>query len=66
MERWNSDRVPDLGLRYDVFDAGGQFLGAVKLPPDFEPTDIGSNYVLGLWEDDLEVQYALRYELVKP
>lgn len=65
-ERWNDDRIPDLGLAYDVFDAGGQFLGLVELPPNFEPTDIGANYVLGLWEGEFEVQYALKFALEKP
>ena len=65
-ERWNGDRIPDTGLGYDVFASSGQFLGVVQLPPNFEPTDIGSNYILGLWEDDLEVQYALKLALLKP
>ena len=65
-ERWNGDRIPDLGLRYDVFDASGRFLGVVHLPPNFEPTDIGTDYILGLWEDEFDVQYAVKYLLIKP
>ena len=57
---------PERAMRFDVFDPDGFFLGAVQLPPNFEPTDIGDDYVLGLWEDELEVQYALKYDLVKP
>ena len=65
-ERWNDDRIPAYGLRFDVFEAGGRFLGAIELPANFEPTDIGADYVLGLWEDEFEVQYALKFDLIKP
>jgi hypothetical protein len=65
-ERWNDDRIPEQGLRFDVFNASGHFLGSVDMPDNFQPTDIGFDYVLGLWEDEFEVQYALEFELLKP
>ena len=65
-ERWNSEQIPESGLRYDVFDRSGRYLGAVAFPPGFEPTDIGTDFVLGLWEDEFEVQYVLKYDLFKP
>jgi hypothetical protein len=65
-ERWNAERIPESGLRYDVFDRSGRYLGVVAFPPSFEPTDIGSDHVLGLWEDEFEVQYVLKFDLIKP
>ncbi len=63
---WYEDGVRGFPMRFDVFESSGRFLGAVEMPDNFRPTDIGHDYVLGLSEDDLEVQYALKYQLVKP
>ncbi len=56
----------DRTVQWDVFDAEGIWLGVVRGPDGFRVTDIGSDYLLGLWKDDLEVEHALLYELIKP
>jgi hypothetical protein len=41
-----------------VFSAEGYLLGTVDLPPGLEILEIGSDYVLGLWHDEFDVQYV--------
>ncbi len=48
-----------------VFDPEGQWLGVVTTPPGFRPTDIGSDYLLGMWEDEFEVEHVQLYELTR-
>lgn len=57
---------PDAPPRWDVFDTSGRFLGTVDGPARFNPTDIGSDYILGVWEDELEVNHVLLYALIHP
>lgn len=49
-----------------VFDTGGQWLSTIVFPPRFDPLDIGADYVLGRWQDELDVEYVRVYGLVKP
>jgi hypothetical protein len=51
---------------WSVFTAEGRLLGTVALPERFRVTEIGTDYVLGTWRDDLDVQYVRLYRLVKP
>ena len=50
---------------YLVFDRAGVFLGPVVLP-QIQVLDIGDDYVIGVFEDDLEVEYLQLFEIVKP
>jgi hypothetical protein len=71
------DRVGNLWVRQDepragapepvdhlVFDLNGVLLGVVALPP-IEVLEIGDDHVIGIYRDDLEVQYLQVHELVK-
>jgi len=49
-----------------VFDPSGALLGLVRLPDRFRALEIGDDYVLGIWRDDLWVPYVQLHELVKP
>ncbi len=51
--------------QWHVFDPDGQWLGVVEAPAGFRPTDIGADYVLGTWLDELDVEHVQMYELVK-
>jgi hypothetical protein len=53
----------DTTQRWMVFDSSGVARGVVDLPPALEVQDIGSDYVLGRWRDDLRVEYVRRYRL---
>jgi len=48
-----------------VFDPDGRFLGSVTLPARFTPYQIGSDFILGRWEDELEVEYVDVFDLTK-
>lgn len=39
-------------VSWAVFNPKGDMLGQVALPAAFRPTDIGADYVLGVWTDD--------------
>ena len=49
-----------------VFDAGGVLLGTLTAPDGLDILDVGDDYALGLWRDDLAVEYVRLYGLVKP
>ena len=49
--------------RYTVFDGQGRMLGPVTLPERFRLFEIGGDYVLGAWQDELDVEYVRVYPL---
>lgn len=51
---------------WSVFDPSGRLLGQVELPEGLTLYQVGDDYVLGRWRDDLDVEYIVMYELVKP
>ncbi len=48
---------------YTVFDAEGKLFGRLRMPDRFQVTEIGSDYVLGRYTDDLDVEYLRLYRL---
>lgn len=48
---------------WSVFGANGVWLGDVKMPARFSPTDIGDNYVLGIARDDDDMPTVVRFTL---
>ncbi len=57
---------PDGRQRWTVFDAGGVMLGSVYLPEGLRVTQIGDDFVLGIWQDELGVESVRQYALIKP
>ncbi|MXW18423.1 MAG: hypothetical protein F4X60_14245 [Gemmatimonadetes bacterium] len=53
------------GSLWTVFDAQGRVLGFVETPDGLEIFEIGEDYILGLWRDELEVEYVQMWELVR-
>ncbi|HEX6861540.1 MAG TPA: hypothetical protein VF414_01930 [Thermoanaerobaculia bacterium] len=53
-------------ISWTVFDPQGRMLGQVSLPSNFRPTDIGADYILGVWTDELGVERVRMYPLRKP
>ena len=49
--------------RWKVFDRNGALLGTVLSPADVEILEIGTDYLLGWWRDDLDVEYLRMYAL---
>ena len=50
---------------YLVFDPEGLLLGNVTLPP-IDVLEIGDDYVLGVFRDEMEVEYLRVHSIVKP
>jgi hypothetical protein len=55
-------RTPE---RWYVFDPEGRLFGEVAMPAGFRPHDIGSDWLVGVTRDELEVEYVEVYELRK-
>ena len=48
---------------WDVFDPEGRWLTTLTLPSSFRAHDIGEDYILGVWKDDMDVEYVRMYAL---
>lgn len=46
-----------------TFAPDGKGLGEVALPPNLVVTEIGEDYLLGTWRDELDVEYVRMYSL---
>ncbi|MGW8265097.1 MAG: hypothetical protein ACWGSQ_01950 [Longimicrobiales bacterium] len=56
---------PEVAGSWEVFDPNGVWLGAVRTPPGIDPRAIGSEWLLGVERDDLDVEYVVVYPLIK-
>jgi hypothetical protein len=56
-------RPGDERRRWVVFAPDGRALGAVETPPALRVLEIGRDYVLGVWQDDLDVEHVRLHEL---
>jgi hypothetical protein len=54
------------GSRWSVFNQGGRWLGEVEMPEGLHPLHISGDAVVGVWRDDLEVEYVHVHPLMKP
>jgi hypothetical protein len=59
-------RPADARPRWTVFAPGGHMLGLVATPPGLRITDIGHDYLLGVWRDELDVEHVRLHRLHKP
>ncbi|MFG1691428.1 6-bladed beta-propeller [Gemmatimonadota bacterium] len=53
-------------VEWSVFDPNGRWLCDVTMPTDLRVFEIGNDYVLALWRDDLDIEYVRVYGLIKP
>ena len=52
------------GLEFwDVFDSSGQKVTTVTTPRDVTIQTIGEDYILGVWKDEMDVEYVRMYSL---
>jgi hypothetical protein len=49
--------------RWQLFDSEGRWLTTVETPVRFRVLDIGVDYLLGVWRDELDVEYVHLYGL---
>ena len=65
----HGSRVPP----FQVYTPDGEWLGTVSVPPGLQQEnlglpvrlEIGDDYILGVWRDELEVEYVKMYGLAK-
>lgn len=64
---WISEWAPYPGIpeRWGVFDGRGGWLGEVRTPRGFFPYAVGSDWILGVERDDMDVEYVVVYPLLK-
>lgn len=48
---------------WDVFDGEGRYLGFVEIPLDIERLDLQAGRVIGVYEDELDVQHLVVFEI---
>lgn len=51
---------------WEVFAPGGQWMGTLQTPANFRVLDIGTDYVLGSWSDELDVEHVQQLVLSRP
>jgi hypothetical protein len=54
------------GRTWSVFGVEGVWLGDVTFPDRFRPLEIGDDYVLGRFGDELDVEHVQLWKLAKP
>jgi hypothetical protein len=57
------ERPVDEKPRWTVFSPDGEMLGVVETPSRFTIYQIGPDFVLGRWTDDLDIEHIRLYEL---
>ncbi|MET0400302.1 MAG: 6-bladed beta-propeller [Longimicrobiaceae bacterium] len=58
--------TPDDPGQWTVFNPEGRMLGTVATPARVRILEIGRDYVLGAWADDLDVEHVRMFALEKP
>jgi hypothetical protein len=51
---------------WKVFNVDGAWLGEITMPVRFSVSEIGPDYVLGIWRDEYDVQHVRMHRLEKP
>lgn len=49
---------------WEIFDRDGRYLGVVTLPRRFNPLRVRGRAMLGVWSDELDVQYVVKLEIL--
>lgn len=58
-------RAPATPRRWTVLAADGRWLGEVKVPDRFTVLEIGDDWMLGVWRDELDVERVRLYSVAK-
>jgi hypothetical protein len=58
--------APGEGTPWDVFDADGRLLGTVTTPAGLRVTQIGADFVAGVWTDEMDVAHVRVHRIRKP
>lgn len=58
--------APGADTPWDVFDPEGRLLGTVTTPAGLRVTQIGADFVVGVWTDELDVPHVRVHRIEKP
>ncbi|MBW3570189.1 MAG: hypothetical protein KY467_03710 [Gemmatimonadetes bacterium] len=58
--------APGADTPWDVFDAEGRLLGTVTTPAGLRVTQIGPDFIVGVWTDELDVPHVRVHRIQKP
>ncbi len=62
----NTRSLEDAGPNHwSVFDTAGVWISDVVTPGDLSIQEFGSDYVLGIWRDEYDLEYLRIYGIVK-
>ena len=51
---------------WDVFDASGRYTVTATLPEKFRPFQVTATSIIGVLQDELDVEYVVRYRVGLP
>jgi hypothetical protein len=57
--------APGGDIPWDVFDADGHLLGTVAMPQGLEVMEIGEDFVVGQWKDEMDVPHVRVHRIEK-
>lgn len=63
VETYRLDNAGSGETLWDVFGEHGALEAQATLPAGFRPHEVGLDYVLGVWKDELGVEYVQLYDL---
>jgi hypothetical protein len=63
MQEYVLPGMEDSVTTWTVFDERDRWLGRLRLPARLQVTDIGADYVLGIWRNEEDVQFIRKYRL---
>ncbi|MDH3292667.1 MAG: hypothetical protein OEO20_17340 [Gemmatimonadota bacterium] len=65
---WVADYAPpgDERSTWTIFDPDGRLSGRVTAPPGISILEIGEDYLLGVYRDELDVEYLHQYAVSRP
>ena len=55
--------LPEDSTVADVFDPAGKLLGSVALPAGFTISEVGHDYILGVWKDEDGLEHVRKYSI---
>jgi hypothetical protein len=58
--------VPGEQARWNIFDRDGRLMGSAGTPAGLEVLEIGETHLLGIWRDELDVEYLRLYSFLPP
>lgn len=65
---WSPRQRPptDTPVEWTVYDLQGRTVAHVTTPARFQPHEIGEDYITGLYQDEMDVDYVRLYRLIRP